>query len=157
MRSHLHLRTSNVFCSLTLASSAESDTNLVFPARLALMAFMAAAVAGGSPGRKRQAADGGVCAQAPALLARASNAINLPMAQLVVRNIEEKVVAALRQRAARHGVSMEEEHRMILRDTLARGGRRERRSFKDHLANMPDVGGDALFARPTAGLRRIRL
>jgi len=78
------------------------------------------------------------------------------MAQLIVRNLEEKVVAALRQRAARHGVSMEEEHRVILRETLVRGGRGQRRSFKDHLANMPDVGDDALFARPAASLRRIR-
>ena len=79
------------------------------------------------------------------------------MAQLIVRNIEDKVVAALRQRAAQHGVSMEEEHRTLLRDTLVRAGRRERRSFKDHLANMPDVGDDALFARPAARIRRVRL
>ena len=76
---------------------------------------------------------------------------------MVVRNIEEKVVAELRQRAAKHGVSMEEEHRRILRDTLSRGGRRERRSFKAHLANMPDVGDDALFERVAGRMRRIRL
>jgi plasmid stability protein len=79
------------------------------------------------------------------------------MAQLIVRNIEEKVVAALRQRAAQHGVSMEEEHRRLLRDTLVRVGRRERRSFKDHLAKMPGVGDDTLFARPSARMRRVRL
>jgi plasmid stability protein len=37
------------------------------------------------------------------------------MAQLIVRNLEDKVKAQLRQRAARHGRSMEEEVREILR------------------------------------------
>ena len=78
------------------------------------------------------------------------------MSQLIVRNIEEKVVAALRRRAAEHGVSMEEEHRRILRATLSRAGRSLRPSFKDHLANMPDVGDDALFERATAKMRRLR-
>jgi plasmid stability protein len=38
------------------------------------------------------------------------------MAQLVVRNLEDEVKAQLRDRAARHGRSMEEEVREILRD-----------------------------------------
>jgi plasmid stability protein len=38
------------------------------------------------------------------------------MAQLVVRNLEEEVKTGLRRRAARHGRSMEEEVRDILRD-----------------------------------------
>lgn len=79
------------------------------------------------------------------------------MAQLVVRSIEENIVRELRQRAARHGVSMEEEHRRILRDALSHRSRGARRSFKDHLAMMPDVGGDDLFERPPARVRRIRL
>ncbi len=37
------------------------------------------------------------------------------MAQLLVRNLEEEVKARLRERAARHGCSMEEEVREILR------------------------------------------
>ncbi len=40
------------------------------------------------------------------------------MAQFVVRNLEEEVKARLQQRAARHGRSMEEEVRDILRDAL---------------------------------------
>lgn len=40
------------------------------------------------------------------------------MAQLVVRNIEEDVKARLRQRASRHGRSMEEEVRDILRNAV---------------------------------------
>ena len=38
------------------------------------------------------------------------------MAQLVVRNIEERVKTSLQRRARRHGRSMEQEVREILRD-----------------------------------------
>jgi antitoxin FitA len=38
------------------------------------------------------------------------------LAQLIVRNIEERVKAGLRRRARRHGRSMEQEVREILRD-----------------------------------------
>jgi len=40
------------------------------------------------------------------------------MAQVVVRNLEEGVKAALKERAARHGWSMEEEARQILRNAM---------------------------------------
>lgn len=40
------------------------------------------------------------------------------MAQLLVRNIEEDIKVRLRKRAARHGTSMEEEARSILRDAV---------------------------------------
>ena len=40
------------------------------------------------------------------------------MAQLVVRNVEQDVKHRLQRRAARHGHSMEEEVRDILRDAL---------------------------------------
>ena len=40
------------------------------------------------------------------------------MAQLVVRNIEEDVKARLQKRAKKHGRSMEEEVREILRDAV---------------------------------------
>jgi plasmid stability protein len=40
------------------------------------------------------------------------------MAQLVVRKIEKKVKEQLQRRAARHGRSMEEEVRDILRDAV---------------------------------------
>ena len=41
------------------------------------------------------------------------------MASLSIRKIEEELYEQLRQRAARHGVSMEEEVRAILRSSVA--------------------------------------
>ena len=41
------------------------------------------------------------------------------MAQLVVRNLEEDVKARLKRQASRHGHSMEEEVRNILRDAVS--------------------------------------
>jgi plasmid stability protein len=66
------------------------------------------------------------------------------MAQLIVRNIEDDVVEALRRRAAANGRSAEAEHREILRRALRPVP--PGRSFKDLLAQMPDVGEDADFA-----------
>ncbi len=48
------------------------------------------------------------------------------MAQLVVRNIEETVKAKLQRRAKRHGRSMEEEVREILRDAAKNEGSRRK-------------------------------
>lgn len=61
---------------------------------------------------------------------------------LVVRNIEPSVAQALKQAAAAHGRSAEAEHREILRNALFRPARR---TFKELLASMPDVGEDADF------------
>ena len=77
------------------------------------------------------------------------------MAQLIVRNLEDSVVKALRQRAADKGRSTEAEHREILREALARS--RRGTSVKALLSEMPDAGDDADFARPRAKARRIRL
>ncbi len=79
------------------------------------------------------------------------------MAQLLVRNIEETVVRKLRQKAARNGVSMEEEHRRILRRSLLEKKKKPKMSFLDFLCTMPNVGDDADFARPKAKLRNIDL
>jgi plasmid stability protein len=46
------------------------------------------------------------------------------MAQVIVRNLDESVKRKLKQRAARHGHSMEEEIRDILRDAVKDDGRR---------------------------------
>jgi len=69
--------------------------------------------------------------------------IKSSMAQLIVRELEESVVRALKLRAAKKGVSAEAEHRAILREVLLR---RSSRSFKEALLSMPDVGEDADFA-----------
>jgi antitoxin FitA len=76
------------------------------------------------------------------------------MAQLIVRNIEDAVVEALKREAARNGRSAEAEHREILRRHLMKG---PRRSLKAHLLAIPDVGEDGDFdvGRPPA--RRVDL
>jgi len=66
--------------------------------------------------------------------------------QLIVRNIEDEVVRALKIRAAERGRSMEAEHREILRDSLIAPGREP--SFKEHLLSMPDIGEAGDFAVP---------
>ena len=76
-------------------------------------------------------------------------------AQLVVRNLESELVAALKSRAARRGRSMEAEHREILRAALRPG--RGRRSFKEWLLRMPTVGADKDFARVRRRPRPVRL
>jgi plasmid stability protein len=68
------------------------------------------------------------------------------MAQLIVRQLEEKVVRKLKEQAGRHGVSMEEEHRQILRAALV-GTPRKGPTFKDYLLSMPNVGEDRDFER----------
>jgi antitoxin FitA len=76
------------------------------------------------------------------------------MAQLLVRNLEDEVVAELKKRAARSGRSVEAEHREILRTALGRGPGRQ--SLKDLLKSIPSVGEDADFARPVQKPRRVR-
>jgi plasmid stability protein len=66
--------------------------------------------------------------------------------QLIVRNLEDDVILALKRRAARHGRSSEAEHRAILREVLAE--ELVRPSFKDFLLSMPDVGEDEDFEAP---------
>jgi plasmid stability protein len=68
----------------------------------------------------------------------------LNMTQLVVRNLAEDLVKGLKQRAAKHNRSAEQEHREILQAAL-RGPRR--RSIAEVLAAFPNVGTDADYAR----------
>ncbi len=76
------------------------------------------------------------------------------MPQLLVRNIEAAVVRKLRQKAAAEGISMEEEHRRILRQSLLGKEAAPKLSFKDFLLTMPDVGDDSVFARPKSKMRQ---
>ena len=68
------------------------------------------------------------------------------MGQLIVRNLDEDVILALKRRAARHGRSAEAEHRAILREVLAE--ELARPSFKEFLLSRPVVGEDADFEAP---------
>jgi antitoxin FitA len=63
------------------------------------------------------------------------------MAQLIVRNVDDDLVRRLKQRAAEHGRSAEEEHRQLLKAALRSGDLLER------LVAMPDAGNDADFDR----------
>jgi plasmid stability protein len=72
------------------------------------------------------------------------------VAQLLVRNLPDELVRALKQRAAKRNRSAEQEHREILKAAL-RGPRR--RPLADVLASIPDVGTEADFARAQADRR----
>ncbi|RFA36837.1 FitA-like ribbon-helix-helix domain-containing protein [Alkalilimnicola ehrlichii] len=66
------------------------------------------------------------------------------MAKLLVRGVDARVAQALKERAARNRCSVEAEHRAILEQALCQT---PRRSLAEVLAEMPDVGRDADFAR----------
>lgn len=66
------------------------------------------------------------------------------MANLLVRNVEDEIVAALKTRAGQHGISAEEEHRRILQQALLG---LKKKSFTEALKAIPNVGEDADFAR----------
>jgi antitoxin FitA len=72
------------------------------------------------------------------------------MAQLIVRNLDEELVQALKRRAAAQHRSTEEEHRKILQAALRAP---KRRSLAEVLATMPNVGEDADFAREQDDVR----
>jgi plasmid stability protein len=66
------------------------------------------------------------------------------VANLIVRDIDESLVRALKQRAARHGRSAEAEHREILASVLRRP---RKRHLAEALAAIPNAGRDEDFAR----------
>lgn len=65
------------------------------------------------------------------------------MPGLVVRNLDESIIKALKARAVAHHRSTEAEHRAILAEILSVP---QRKSFAEALASIPDVGADADFA-----------
>ena len=65
------------------------------------------------------------------------------MAQLIVRNLDDRIAERLRKKAAESGISMEEAHRQILRQALSFGDT----SFKEILLAIPCVGRDEDFER----------
>ena len=66
------------------------------------------------------------------------------MANLVVRNLDQRIVDALKQRAAQHGRSAEAEHRVLLETLLLKP---KGKSFAEILKSMPNVGTDEDFQR----------
>lgn len=66
------------------------------------------------------------------------------MANLVVRNIDEEVVKALKARAGLAGTSAEAEHRKILETALLKP---RKRSLAEALRSIPSVGEDSDFER----------
>jgi len=68
----------------------------------------------------------------------------------MVRNLTEDLVKALKQRAAKHNRSAEQEHREILQAAL-RGPRRRR--LAEVLGAMPNVGEDQDFVREQSDRR----
>ncbi|MBE9242582.1 FitA-like ribbon-helix-helix domain-containing protein [Synechocystis salina] len=66
------------------------------------------------------------------------------MANLIVRNIDEAIVLALKKRAGQHGISAEAEHRKILEQALLR---LPRKPFAEVLRQIPNVGNDSDFER----------
>jgi len=66
------------------------------------------------------------------------------MANLIVRNIDDDIAKALKQRASLHGISAEAEHRNILKQALTRPAKK---SFLEVLGEIPNVGNDDDFKR----------
>ena len=66
------------------------------------------------------------------------------MANLVVRNLDQRIVDALKQRAAKHGRSAEAEHRALLETLLLKP---KGKSFAEALKSIPNVGQDEDFQR----------
>lgn len=72
------------------------------------------------------------------------------MARLTISNLPEELIQALKERAARHKRTVEEEHREILRAVLASPRRVHIASV---LPAIPGVGRDEDFARTQSDLR----
>lgn len=85
------------------------------------------------------------------MIATLSSGSPIVATNLIVRNIDESLARALKQRAADHGRSAEAEHREILREAL-QGPRRL--SLTEFLLTIPDVGLDEDFARVPAAAAR---
>ena len=66
------------------------------------------------------------------------------MADLVVRNLDPRIVDALKRRAARNGRSAEAELRALLEESLLRP---EGKTLAETIPSMPNVGRDEDFER----------
>lgn len=66
------------------------------------------------------------------------------MANLVVRNVDDALVRALKALAGKRGTSAEAEHRRLLAQALRKP---KKKSFAQVLTKIPPVGKDADFER----------
>ena len=66
------------------------------------------------------------------------------MTDLMVTNIDEQIVKALKAKAIQSGHSVEAEHRLILSSVLLMP---KEKTFAEVLATMPNVGCDGDFER----------
>jgi antitoxin FitA len=74
------------------------------------------------------------------------------MPQLLVRDVPQDVVEALKRRAAEHGRSAEAEHRVILEETLRAG----RSGFWERAAKLREELGDRILTDSTELIRQDR-
>lgn len=70
---------------------------------------------------------------------------------LVVRNLDESIINALKERAVKHHRSTEVEHRAILVEELMKP---QRKSFAKALASMPVAAMDTDFQRVNDDTRK---
>lgn len=77
------------------------------------------------------------------------------MAQLLVRQLEDSLVQLLKQRAAEHGCSTEEEHRRILWEALVGGPGGRKMSLKEYLIAGPHVNEEWLPVRSHSSERSL--
>ncbi|THB71978.1 MAG: DNA-binding protein [Gammaproteobacteria bacterium] len=66
------------------------------------------------------------------------------MGNLIVRNVDDDIVKALKARAGEHGISAEAEHRRILEEVLIKP---RKKPIAQILCSMPNVGEDSDFER----------
>jgi plasmid stability protein len=75
------------------------------------------------------------------------------MASMTIRNIDEALKARLRVQAAKHGRSMEDEARDILRTALSSGSARASSLVKSIRARIDPLGGVELEIAPREPMR----
>ena len=75
------------------------------------------------------------------------------MASMTIRDLDEHLKARLRLRAARHGRSMEEEARDILRTALAVRGGSGRDLVRSIRTRIEPLGGEELEIAPREPMR----
>lgn len=76
------------------------------------------------------------------------------MADLVIRNLDHRIVDALKRRAARNGRSAEAELRALLEESLLRS---KGKTLAEAIMSMPNVGKDEDFERVEGPIERDRV